>query len=40
MKKGWKIFWIVCASLAGIGVVLAVVGIVMGATFGSIQTAL
>lgn len=39
MKKGWKIFWIVCASVAGIGVVLAVVGVIMGATFGSIQAA-
>ena len=40
MKKGWKIFWIVCAGIAGLGVVLAIVGGVMGATFGNVQTAL
>ena len=40
MKKGWKIFWIVCASVAGLGLVLAIAGAVMGATFGSVQAAL
>lgn len=40
MKKGWKIFWIVCASVAGLGLVLAISGAVMGATFGSVQAAL
>ena len=24
MKKGWKIFWIVCASVFGVGVVLCI----------------
>lgn len=32
MKKGWKIFWIVCGSLLGLGVILLVAGIGMGAS--------
>lgn len=32
MKRGWKIFWIVCACLAGLGIVLCISGFVMGAT--------
>lgn len=39
MKKGWKIFWIVSACIAGVGLLLAVTGGVMGATFGSVQAA-
>lgn len=30
MKKGWKIFWIVCASVFGIGVVLCIAGFAVG----------
>lgn len=37
MKKGWKIFWIVCACLAGLGLVLCISGFVMGATFAGIE---
>lgn len=39
MKKGWKIFWTVSACIAGVGLVLAVTGGIMGATFGSVQAA-
>lgn len=31
MKKGWKIFWIVCGILLGLGVILLAAGIGMGA---------
>lgn len=37
MKKGWKIFWIVCACVAGLGLILAIIGTVLGATFGGVQ---
>lgn len=33
MKKGWKIFWIVCGSLAGVGLVLTIVGFALGGSF-------
>ena len=33
MKKGWKIFWIICAVLAGMGAVFFVAGIALGADF-------
>lgn len=32
MKKGWKIFWIVCASLFGFAVALCIIGVAMGGT--------
>lgn len=37
MKRRWKVFWLVCACLAVAGVVLCSVGVVMGATFYSIN---
>lgn len=37
MKKGWKIFWIVCACLAGLGIALCISGFVMGATLSGIE---
>lgn len=40
MKKGWKIFWIVCACLAGFGIILVIGGGVMGATFAGVEHAL
>lgn len=39
MKKGWKIFWIVCACVAGVGLVMAIAGAILGATFGTVQSA-
>lgn len=36
MKKGWKIFWIVCACIAGLGAALCIAGVVLGATFSGI----
>lgn len=30
MKKGWKIFWIICAVLAAIGIFLAIAGTALG----------
>lgn len=30
MKKGWKIFWIICAVLAAVGIFLAVAGTALG----------
>ena len=30
MKKGWKIFWIVCAVLAAVGLLLTAAGVVLG----------
>lgn len=36
MRRGWKIFWIVCASIAGLGLVLCVTGAGMGATLSGI----
>ena len=40
MKKGWKIFWITCASLTGIGAALCISGAVMGANFSEVEAAL
>lgn len=39
MKRGWKIFWIVCACIAGIGLVLCIGGAAMGVTFSAIGNA-
>lgn len=30
MKKGWKIFWIICAVLAAIGIFFTVAGTALG----------
>ena len=30
MKKGWKIFWIVCAVLAAVGLLLTAAGVMLG----------
>ena len=30
MKKGWKVFWIVCAVMAAAGIVMTVAGIALG----------
>ncbi|MEG1504995.1 MAG: DUF4097 family beta strand repeat-containing protein [Lachnospiraceae bacterium] len=32
MKKGWKIFAIVCSSMAGVGLILCIAGFTMGVT--------
>lgn len=40
MKKGWKIFWIVCACMAGLGAALCIGGCAMGATFAGVEQAL
>lgn len=37
MKKGWKVFWIVCAVLAAVGILLTVAGAVLGG-FGMLRT--
>lgn len=37
MKKGWKIFWIVCAAVIGIGIVCCISGVAMGATLHSVK---
>ena len=37
MKKGWKIFWIICASLTGIGAALCIGGAVVGAGFFEVR---
>lgn len=37
MKKSWKIFWIICISLAVLGIALCISGVVLGATVGSIR---
>lgn len=39
MKKGWKIFLIVCASVAVVGLALCITGAAMGATFGGVNRA-
>lgn len=39
MKRGWKIFWIIVASLAGLGVVFSCIALGMGLTFGQIREA-
>ena len=40
MKKGWKVFWIICAVLAGLGVLLCLVGAVTGATLTGVRSVL
>lgn len=37
MKKSWKIFWIICISLAVLGIALCISGVVLGATVGGIR---
>ena len=37
MKKGWIIYWIVCAAFAGIGLILCAVGFSMGATWETVN---
>ena len=37
MKKGWKIFWIVCGSLAGLGLVLCMASLALGVTTDQIR---
>lgn len=37
MKKGWKIFWIVCASCVGIGFVCCAVSLMLGVTLETIE---
>lgn len=39
MKKGWKIFWILCAVLAVMGAAFCVAGVAMGATLQSLVNA-
>lgn len=37
MKKGWKIFWIICGIVASVGIILCMAGAIMGATFGEVE---
>ena len=37
MKKGWKLFWIVSASLLGLGIVLTIAGFMLGATWDIVK---
>ena len=37
MRKGWKVFWIVCATLIGAGILFCAVGAVMGGTLMGIS---
>ena len=37
MKRGWKIFWIVCAVCAGIGLVCCSIAFIMGVTVEAIE---
>ena len=37
MKKGWTIFWIVCGSLAGLGLVLCMASLALGVTTDQIR---
>lgn len=39
MKKGWKAFWIICISLAVLGIALCITGVVLGATVSGIREA-
>lgn len=39
MKKGWKIFWIVCASVFGVGVVLCIAGFAVGVSDRNVRAA-
>lgn len=36
MKKGWKIFWIVCACIGGFGIALCIAGTALGATWSEV----
>lgn len=40
MKKGWKIFWIVCGSVAALGMILTIVGTALGGSFISARAAM
>lgn len=37
MKRGWKIFWIICAGCAGIGIVCCMAALIMGVTIETIE---
>lgn len=37
MKKGWKIFWIICGSCVGIGLVCCMAALIMGVTIETIE---
>lgn len=37
MKKGWKIFWIICSSVLGIGLILCITGAALGGTLSGIR---
>lgn len=37
MKKGWKIYWIICAALAGVGLALCAVGTALGADWDEVE---
>lgn len=39
MKKGWKIFAIICAVLAGVGIVLCIAGFAIGVTDADVRNA-
>lgn len=39
MKKGWKIFWITCAAVFGVGVVLCIAGFAVGVTNKDVRSA-
>lgn len=38
MKRGWKIFWIICISVLGAGIILCIAGTVMGATLSGVRS--
>ena len=37
MKRGWKIFWLICVSVLGVGIILCIAGTVMGATLTGVR---
>lgn len=37
MKKGWKIFWIICGIVVSVGIILCMAGAIMGATFEEVE---
>ena len=37
MRKGWKVFWITCAIIAGIGFICCIAGVAMGATIDAVN---
>lgn len=39
MRTGWKVFWIVCAALGGLGLVLVIAGLALGASASTIDQA-